>query len=133
MNLEDRSLTTTEALPHFTDNRTPLQKVDGCFDIHVKKEYPTSMEPYLRELMVGDLVPSLSIANDDDGGGVKESKGTDKQDFPLNHSHSKDTMLIKQNFDQTSKYLKDLPVKHRANVEQDGMKTMLFSSQSEKG
>ncbi|XP_038159090.1 uncharacterized protein ehbp1l1a isoform X2 [Cyprinodon tularosa] len=133
VNLEDRSLTTTEALPHFTDNRTPLQKVDECFDIHAKKEYPTSMEPYLRELMVGDLVPSLSIANDDGGGGVKESKGTDKQDFPLNHSHSKDTMLIKQNFDRTSKYLKDLPVKHRANVEQDGMKTMLFSSQSEKG
>ncbi|XP_036001983.1 uncharacterized protein LOC105916943 isoform X2 [Fundulus heteroclitus] len=148
--LMNRKLTpSTELLPCYTDSQTPPQKIeDNSEGILAKQEYPTSVEPYMWNLVDDQLVASLPITDNDDSllvscmkpwplkeedrRGIKEvSEGTDEYELPLNQQHSKDRLLIEQNSVQTLKCLESSLAGHQDGVEQDGVKT--FSSQPEKG
>ncbi|KAM4714924.1 uncharacterized protein ehbp1l1a isoform 1-T1 [Anableps anableps] len=144
--LKERMLTPAEFWPHFTDSKTPPQKIDdNSENIHTKQENPASVEPYLWDLVDDQLVSSLPTTDNEDtlfvsrmkrwpltedSRSIKEgSEGTDEHELPLNQQGSKDKLLTEQNSVQTSEYQKSLLARDQAYVEQDGIKSMLFSSQ----
>lgn len=141
VHLKNRMSTpSAEFLPCFTDSRTPPQLIHDNFEsIHANQEYPTSVEPYMWDLVDDKLVPSLATTDNEDSffvSSIKQwpltedrrakkgvSEGTDEHELSLNQHHSKKKLLIEQNSVQTSKYLEGLHTRHQA----------LSSSQSEQG
>ncbi|XP_054914714.1 uncharacterized protein ehbp1l1a isoform X3 [Poeciliopsis prolifica] len=145
------SASSAEFCPHFADTRTHSQKTDdNSVDVHMKQEYPISVEPYMWDLMDDQSVSSLlttgsedtlydssmnrfPLAEEDNRGVRESSEGTDEHELPLNQEHSKETFLTEQDSVQTTKYMESLLARDQACVEEDGLKIMLFSPHSEKG
>lgn len=146
VDLKDKTLTTSEDFfPHFEDNTTSIQKIEGQFEaVHTKHitEYPTSGR---------SLSPSPATDSDDglvcasmkkwpplteaDITEISKASGeeVEEQKAALDQWHKKESSLTGQDSVQTSAYIKSLLARHQTETEQDEVRTVTASSQLDKG
>nr|XP_020450565.1 uncharacterized protein LOC109957211 isoform X2 [Monopterus albus] len=156
MSLKDKMVTPSdEFFPHFVDNTTPIQKIEGYSeDMNTKHdiEYPTSVEPYIWNL-VGDRSSSPSPTTDSDDGFLicssmkkwpplteaditeiskENGEQVEEQEASLDQWDTKEKSLPGQDV-QTSLYTESLLVRHQTEAEQDEVLTVSSSAQLDKG
>ncbi|KAL7375270.1 hypothetical protein ABVT39_014511 [Epinephelus coioides] len=156
MDLNDKTLTPSDDFStHVADTTTPTQRIEGEFeDIHKHNtEYPTSAEPYMRDL-VGDRSASPSPTTDSDDGylvcanmkkwpplteaditeiSTEDDEQVEEQDASLDQQHTKEKLLTEQDSGQTAVCIESLLVRHQTETEQDEVRTVSTSSQLDKG
>nr|XP_046236312.1 uncharacterized protein ehbp1l1a isoform X3 [Scatophagus argus] len=156
MDLKIKSLAPShELFPYVVDNISPIQKIEGqSEDISTKHntEYPTSAEPYMWDLVGGPSVSILPAADSDvrilacasmkkwppltEADITEISKDSTEQveeQATLDEWHTKERSLTGQDSDQPSVYTECLSARHQTETEQDEVRTLSTSSQSEKG
>lgn len=143
-----------ESFLHFTDNTTPIQKIEGQFeDIHIEHniEYPTSAEPYMWNLL-GDRSASPSPTTDGNDEFLvcasmkkwpplteaditeiskEDGEEVEEQEESLDQWHTKEKLLTGQDSVQTSVYIESLLARHEAEPYE--VRTVLSSSLLDKG
>ncbi|XP_049425541.1 uncharacterized protein ehbp1l1a isoform X7 [Epinephelus fuscoguttatus] len=153
MDLNDKTLTSSDDFStHVADNTTPTQRIEGEFeDIHKHNtEYPTSAEPYMRDL-VGDRSASPSPTTDSDDGylvcanmkkwpplteaditeiSAEDGEQVEEQEASLDQQHTKEKLLTEQDSGQTAVCIESLLARE---TEQDEVRTVSTSSQLDKG
>ncbi|XP_049922740.1 EH domain-binding protein 1-like protein 1 isoform X7 [Epinephelus moara] len=156
MDLNDKTLTPSDDFStHVADTTTPTQRIEGEFeDIHKHNtEYPTSAEPYMRDL-VGDRSASPSPTTDSDDGylvcanmkkwpplteaditeiSTEDGEQVEEQDASLDQQHTKEKLLTEQDSGQTAVCIESLLARHQTETEQDEVRTVSTSSQLDKG
>ena len=157
VDLKDKTLTPSkEFSTHFTDNTTPIQKIENQFEdprTKHKIEYPTSAEPYMWDL-VGGRSASPSSTNDSDDGFLvcasmkkwpplteaditeiskEDGEKVAEQEASLDQRHEKESSVTGQDSVQTSVYIESLLAGHQTEREQDEVRTVSTSSQLDKG
>lgn len=156
MDLNDKTLTSSDDFStHVADNTTPTQRIEGEFeDIHKHNtEYPTSAEPYMRDL-VGDRSASPSPTTDSDDGylvcanmkkwpplteaditeiSAEDGEQVEEQEASLDQQHTKEKLLTEQDSGQTAVCIESLLARHQTETEQDEVRTVSTSSQLDKG
>ncbi|XP_019955743.2 uncharacterized protein ehbp1l1a isoform X3 [Paralichthys olivaceus] len=156
MDLKDkRDTPSDEFFLHVADNTTPLQKIEGQFeDIGNDQniEYPESAEPYMWNLVCDQSAsPSPTMDSDDWHlvcAGMKkwpplteaditeiseDGEQIDGREVSDDQWHIEERLLSGQDSVQTSEHIESLLPRYETPVEQDEVRTVLSSSQLDKG
>nr|XP_019955746.1 PREDICTED: uncharacterized protein LOC109637663 isoform X7 [Paralichthys olivaceus] len=156
MDLKDKTDTPSdEFFLHVADNTTPLQKIEGQFeDIGNDQniEYPESAEPYMWNLVCDQSAsPSPTMDSDDWHlvcAGMKkwpplteaditeiseDGEQIDGREVSDDQWHIEERLLSGQDSVQTSEHIESLLPRYETPVEQDEVRTVLSSSQLDKG
>ncbi|XP_053271564.1 uncharacterized protein ehbp1l1a isoform X1 [Pleuronectes platessa] len=156
MDLKEKTETPSdEIVLHVADNTTPMQQIEGQFeeiDNDSNIEYPTSAEPYMRNLVCDQSASPSPTTDSDDWhlvcAGMKkwpplteaditeiseDGEQIDGQGVTDDQWHTNERSLTGQDSVQTSEDIESVLPRHETPVEQDEVRTVLTSSQLDKG
>ncbi|XP_034425462.1 uncharacterized protein LOC117752291 [Hippoglossus hippoglossus] len=156
MDTKDKTDTPSdEFVLHVADNTTPIQQIEGQFeeiDNDQNIKYPTSAEPYMRNLVCDQSVSPSPTTDSDDWhlvcAGMKkwpplteaditeiseDGEQIDGREVSDDQWYTKERSLTGQDSVQTSEDIESLLPRHETPVEQDEVRTVLSSSQLDKG
>ena len=159
MDLKDKTDETDtpsdEIVLHVADNTTPIQQIEGQFeeiDNDQNIEYPTSAERYMRNLVCDQSASPSPTTDSDDWhlvcAGMKkwpplteaditeiseDGEQIDGQEVSDDQWRTEERSLTGQDSVQTSEDIESFLPRHETPVEQDEVRTVLSSSQLDKG